>query len=256
MPAVLITGGAQRVGAALSRAFASWGYDVAIHYNGSAEAAEDLARELGKMDVNVLTFQADLGDAQQTEALIGKVVKSLPALSCLVNNASLFIYDEGKTFTADTWDRQMNVNVRAPALLARDFAKHIDDHHGLDDPSIINILDQKVFNPKPEFFSYSASKCALDRLNQLLAIDLAPAIRVNGVAPGLTLPSGAQTQEQFDISHKKTMLGRGSTVDAIVRAVKYLTEEDVVTGQVIFVDGGERFSQRRDYSELIEPQDT
>jgi len=257
MAAVLITGAAKRVGAALARAFAEWGYDVAIHYNRSADAAQNLARELEETGAKAIAVQADLSDAAQTQSLVDRVATQLPGLTCLVNNASLFAYDEGRSFEVETWNKQMNVNLRAPAILSRDFSGFVDrkydeDGHSGGDFAIVNILDQKVFNPKPEFFSYSASKCALERLTQLYAIDLAPRIRVNGVAPGLTLPSGAQTQEQFDASHSNTPLGRGSTVPSMIRAVKYLIDEPVMTGQVLYLDGGERFSQRRDYKEMRE----
>ena len=251
--AVLITGGAKRVGAALARACGAWGFDVALHYNTSAADAEAVARDVAQSGVRCATFQGDLADADMCEGLIGRVVREMPNLRAVVNNASLFDFDQSTDFDVAVWDRQMAVNLRAPAILSRDFANWFSANPGQKDGVLINIIDQKVSDPKPEFFSYTVSKCALERMTRLLAIDLAPAIRVNAVAPGLMLPSGKQTQAQFAAAHDKTPLERGGTVDALTRAIKYLISEPVVTGQIIFIDGGERFSKNRDYSELIDP---
>lgn len=251
--AVLITGGAKRVGAALARACGAWGFDVALHYNASAADAEAVAHDVAQSGGRCATFQGDLADAYICEGLIGRVVNEMPHLRAVINNASLFDFDCSTHFDVAGWDRQMAVNLRAPAILSRDFANWFSEHSGQKDGVLINIIDQKVFDPKPEFFSYTVSKCALERMTRLLAIDLAPDIRVNAVAPGLMLPSGKQTQAQFEAAHDKTLLERGGTVEALTRAVKYLVDEPVVTGQIIYIDGGERLSKTRDYSELIDP---
>ncbi len=245
----LVTGGAKRVGAALSRHLAAKGYAVAVHYNSSSKDADALVDEIKLRGGKAAAVKADLADGAETERLISLTADALSAPSVLINNASLFIYDEAKDFSVETWDRQISANLRAPAILARDLANALPE---TEEGCIINFLDQKVFNPSPIFFSYTVSKTGLERLTQMLAIAMAPRIRVGGVAPGLTLPSGKQTQEQFEEAHNKTLLGKGSTVDGLLAAVDYLLESEVVTGQVLYVDGGERFSGKRNYKDMIE----
>lgn len=249
MTAALITGGAKRVGADLARQMARWGYDIALHYNASPADAERVAGDIRAAGRRVHLIQADLADADQTARLVPAAAKALPELSCVINNASLFDYDRAKSLSVDTWDRQFDVNLRAPALICRDFAAH--SASGGRPGVIINMLDQKIFNPSPEFFSYTVSKAALATLTQLLAVEFAPAIRVNGIAPGLTLPSGKQTRAQFDACHDKTLLGKGARIESIAAAVKYLLEADVVTGQILYVDGGEHLQPQRDYKGMV-----
>ncbi len=238
MKTALITGGAQRVGKALSRALAGRGYAVGIHYNDSAQAAAELVREIEQKGGKAARIRTDLSRVEDTEKLIDSVSRALGPPECLINNASMFSHDTALAFTADDWDKQLAVNMRAPAVLSRDFARGLPEGR---DGCIINLLDQRIDDPTPNFFTYMISKCGLETLTKLNAIALAPRVRVCGVAPGLTLPSGAQTQAHFDKTHAHTLLGRGSTLIDIVKAVEYLIDADTVTGQTIFVDGGERF---------------
>lgn len=248
MKTALITGGAQRVGKAITLALVARGYAVAIHYNGSERAAAELAQEIETRGGRAASLGADLSQSEDTESLIERTCEALSPPDCLINNAATFDHDTATSFTAEDWDGQLGVNLRAPALLSRDFARALPENK---EGCIINLLDQRVDDPSPAFFTYMLSKSGLETLTKLNAIALAPRIRVCGVAPGLTLPSGAQTQAQFDRSHANTLLGRGSTVEGIVQAVIYLIDADTVTGQIIYVDGGERLSPMRDGRDLI-----
>ncbi len=248
MKTALITGGALRVGRAIAIALADRGYAVAIHYNTSTEAATGLVREIEKKGGRAVALGADLAKTEDTESLIECTCKALSPPDCLINNASTFDHDNAASFTAMDWDHQLNVNLRAPALLSRDFARALPEQK---EGCIINLLDQRIDDPSPSFFTYMMSKSGLETLTKLNAIALAPRIRVCGVAPGLTLPSGTQTHVQFETSHAKTLLGRGSTVEGIVGAVGYLIDADTVTGQVIYVDGGERLLPMRHDRDLI-----
>ena len=249
MKTALITGGARRIGKAITLGLAERGYAVAIHYNNSEEEAAALAKRISDAGGSAAIFKADLSELDETEGLIDAVCAGLSSPTCLVNNASSFVHDTTHDFAAGGWEAQHNTNLRAPALLSRDFARAIADGEG---GCIINIIDQRIASPTPTFFTYMMSKSGLETLTRLTAIALAPKIRVCAVAPGLTLRSGAQSQDQFEASHGQTLLGRGSSADDIVDAVLYLIEAETVTGQILFVDGGERFKTIRNDDDLIE----
>ncbi len=249
MKTALITGGAKRVGRGLVQGLARRGFAVAVHYRHSREEAEDLAREIRAQNGICEVFCADLAETEETERLVKAVSESLSPPVCLVNNASTFAYDNAEEFTATGWDAQFAVNLRAPALLSRDFFAALPDG---EEGFILNLLDQKIGNLNPVFFSYTVSKVALEATTRLMAMAYAPRVRVCAVAPGLTLPSGGQTREQFEAHQANSLLPEGSSVDAIVDAALYLLDAKSVTGQVIYVDGGERFQGARDYSDIIE----
>jgi NAD(P)-dependent dehydrogenase (short-subunit alcohol dehydrogenase family) len=239
--AALVTGAGRRIGAHLVRALAGRGYAVAIHYRSSAAEAEALAEEIEQSGGRAITLQADLNDPAQLEGLVAAADAALGPVTVLVNNAALFERDRAADFTLEQWDRQLATNLRAPVVLARQFAGLLPAAAtGL----VVNLLDQRIAAPTKSYFSYTLSKLALAAAIELLAAALAPRVRVNGIAPGLTLISGAQSEADFERLVDRTPLGKGSSLDAIARALIFLLETDVVTGQILFVDGGRRLAGR------------
>jgi NAD(P)-dependent dehydrogenase (short-subunit alcohol dehydrogenase family) len=239
--AALVTGGGRRIGAHLARALAERGYAVAIHYRTSAAEAQALAEEIERSGGRAATLRADLRDPAQLEELMAAAHAAVGPITVLVNSAAVFEHDRAIDFTLEQWDRQLATNLRAPVVLACQFARLLPaDATGL----IVNLLDQRIAAPTKGYFSYTLSKLALTAATELLAAALAPRVRVNGIAPGLTLISGAQSEAEFERLVDRTPLGKGSSPDAIARALIYLLETDVVTGQILFVDGGRRLVGR------------
>ena len=239
---VLITGAGQRLGRAVAAALAEDGHDLVLHYNRSAEEAEALAEACRARGPRVATLAADLSDPDAAAALPGRAADALGPVTTLINNASIYERDRLSDFTAAGWERNMAINLRAPALLCQGFLRQLPDGAR---GCIVNFLDTRVAAPTAgNYLSYTVSKCALAALTRMLAPELAPRIRVNAVAPGLTLPSGGQTQAQFEAAQARAPLGRGAGVEDIVRAVRYLIAAEAVTGETLHVDGGERFHGR------------
>jgi len=232
----LITGSAKRIGEAVARDMATAGWNVAVHYNRSADSAARLVNELCSLGVRAAAVQCDLADGAAVSGLVAECSRQLGPLTCLVNNASLFEFDDPVHFDPATWDRHSAINVRAPLILAREFAAQIPAQTV---GCVVNILDQKVFNLNPDFFSYTLSKVAMEGATRMLAMSLAPAVRVCAVAPGITLISGAQTPEGFERAHAHTPLGHSSDVDDVVDAVRYVIEAKSLTGHTLVVDGGQ-----------------
>jgi len=225
----IVTGGARRIGAAMCRALAADGWHVLIHHNRSHEEAASLAAELG----NAATVRADLADPDAPGAIVA-ALDGLPPARLLVNNASLFVHDVADSFTVESWDSHLRVNLRAPALLSQALASQV----GL----IVNLLDAKLAAPNPDFFSYTVSKHGLAGLTELLARAWASrGIRVCAIAPAVTLVSGAQSGENFDSVHALNALGRGVAVEEIVAALRFIVATPTFTGQTIVLDGGQRF---------------
>ena len=241
MQGVLVTGGAKRVGGAIAAALAADGWFVCIHYNRSASEAEALCDEIIGQGGQAVALGADLASVEATEGLIPRAVAASGSLNALINNASLFENDNIETLTAEAWDAHLHANLRAPALLCRDFARALaSDRTGC----IINLVDQKLWNLNPDFLSYTISKVGLHGLTQVLAMALAPRIRVCGIAPGLLLPSGKMTRQGFERAHGKTPLGRGPEVDEIVAAVRFILGTPSFNAQTITIDGGESLRPR------------
>lgn len=227
----IVTGGAKRIGAALSRALAADGWHVLIHYNRSRAEAEALAAELGGTAV-----RAELADPAAAGTIMA-ALDGLPPARLLVNSASRFVLDEARDFTVEGWNAHLDVNLRAPALLSQAFAARAGEGPGL----IVNLLDAKLAAPNPDFFSYTVSKMGLAGLTELTARAFAPAIRVCGIAPSVTMVSGPQSRENFAQVHDLNALRRGVDVAEIVAALRFIVATPTYTGQTIVLDGGQRF---------------
>jgi len=245
MKGALVTGAGMRIGRALAMALAADGFYVFVHHNRSAAGARETVAEIGKAGGKAKAVKADLSSAKQAEALVGKCqasnVKGGVRLTCLVNSASLFELDRAPMATAAGFDRHMAVNLRAPLLLSQALARQLPDKEtGL----IVNILDQKLFNLNPDFLSYTLSKIGLHGLTTLLAQSFAPRIRVAGIAPGLTLRSGSQTDARFTEQHRQNPLGVGVTPEDLVRALRFIVGTPSYTGDVMIVDSGEHLTGR------------
>jgi NAD(P)-dependent dehydrogenase (short-subunit alcohol dehydrogenase family) len=234
-PAVLITGAARRIGRTIAEVLAAAGWPVCLHYHHSAQEAQALADQLQQAyGVACGVVQADLGRAQEAASLIERACQAMGTeITHVVNNASVFSYDALETLTPDHFDEAMRVNLLAPVLIAQGLQRRKPAQ-----ACIVNILDQKIYNLNPDFFSYTISKQALAGATELLARTVAP-IRVCGIAPGISLPSADQTAEEFSQIGQYTPLGKTSTPLDIAHTVKFIFECESITGQIITVDGGQ-----------------
>ncbi len=236
---VLITGAAYRIGRAIALSFADPGWRVCLHYLGSGDAAEILAEEIRERGAEAVALSADLSKADEARGLIPRCVECLGPPTCLINNASLFQDDSLTGLDVESWQAHMDVNLRAPVLLAQSFAKHLPQGQT---GHVVNIIDQRVLKPLPEFFSYAASKAGLWWVTRTMAQALAPNIRVNAVAPGPILRSIHQTPEEFEAEQRSTLLGHGASPEDIAAAIHFLLQSPSITGQMICVDGGQHLA--------------
>jgi NAD(P)-dependent dehydrogenase (short-subunit alcohol dehydrogenase family) len=235
----LVTGGARRIGAAIVRGLTQTGYAVAIHAYRSGERADALRAEIEAAGGRAAVLIADLADHAAVTPLVSAAVAALGPLTLLVNNAGEFEADAFGALDRKRVERQFDVNLWAPLFLAQAFAAQARRD---DDASIVNVIDQRVFRPTPRFFSYTLAKSALHMATTTLAQALAPHVRVNGVAPGPTLPSPRQDAEAFARQAQLVPLGRGPSPDEIAEAVLYLAHASSVTGVTIAVDGGQHIA--------------
>lgn len=241
MKGALVTGAGVRIGRALAMALAADGFHVFVHHYRSGAGARETVAAIRKAGGKAVAVRADLSSARQAEALVGKCRARGVRLTCLVNNASLFKLDRAPTAKAADFDLHMAINLRAPLLLSQALARQLPDGtKGL----IVNVLDQKLFNLNPDFLSYTLSKVGLQGLTTLLAQSFAPRIRVAGIAPGLTLRSGSQTDARFAEQHAANPLAVGVTTEDLVRALRFILATPSFTGDTLVVDSGEHLTGR------------
>lgn len=237
---VLVTGAAHRLGAAIARAFGENGWHVVIHYGTSKEAAEQLAAALPSAE----TVQCDLADADAAEAMVRQLAARLPDWRVLVNNASVFAEDTTKAPDPAIFARSMAINAASPARMARTFLSHARSAAGR---RVIQLTDQKLANPNPDFYSYTISKHAADAAMELLAMDCTGRDKVLRLAPGAILPSHDQTPQEAEVSHRMNLLHRRTGGDEVAQAALFLATAPLASGQQLFVDSGQHLlAQPRD----------
>jgi NAD(P)-dependent dehydrogenase (short-subunit alcohol dehydrogenase family) len=234
--AALVTGGAQRIGRALTLALAKDGFALAIHYNRSQNAAERLAARIRGDGGKAIALGADLADENSVSALLPRAERELGPVGCLVNNAAVFANDSVATVTRESWELHLAVNLRAPFVLIQNFAARLPAQMS---GVVVNLLDQRVWSLTPYFVSYTLAKAGLWTLTQTMALALAPRIRVNGIGPGPTLPSPRQTPEQFARQYELMPLRRGTSPQEIAAAMRFILSAPAMTGQMIALDGGQ-----------------
>jgi NAD(P)-dependent dehydrogenase (short-subunit alcohol dehydrogenase family) len=240
----LVTGGARRIGRAIALALAHDGWNVAVHYASSREEALAAVAEIEALGRRACAVNRDLAVEAGVKSLLAEVEGEIGRVGCVVNNASLFEYDAAADFGAARLARHMQVNVAAPVLLAQQLAAGLD---AKEQGVVINLLDQKLWNPNPDFLSYTLSKAALAEATTLLAQALAPRVRVVGVAPGLTLTSHMLSDDQFQALHQLSPLGRSSTPADVAATVRFALDNQSITGTTLLVDGGQHLQpQSRD----------
>ncbi len=245
MTAALVTGAGKRLGRAMALYLAGRGFDVAVHYAASRDEAEVVADEIRALGRKAVALQADLLDEAQVETLVPRAVAALGPLTVLINNASIFEYDRIDTATRRSWDRHMESNLRAPYVLTQGFARQCPpataDAAGEPVASglVVNMIDQRVWKPTPEFSTYTIAKMGLWALTRTAAQGLAPQIRVNAIGPGPTLRGARQSEAHFAAQRKATILNRGANPADVVAALGFFLDSPSVTGQMIAVDGGQ-----------------
>lgn len=246
-PLCLVTGGARRLGAAIARHLAP-SFDLAIHYNGSAAEATALKAELDAAGGRVGLFRADFRDSEAAASLVQDVARRMGPIDLVVNSASIFEYDTPSEFCAERMKELLAVNLVAPMVVAREFAS-VTSARGL----LINMLDNKLFAPNPDFFGYSLGKFALKGAVDMLALHFRGRLRVCGIAPGVTLLSGNQSEENFRKSWRHTLTGAGPTPDDIGATVAFIWNTTSINGEIIVLDGGQRLmSLERDVAFVVE----
>ncbi|CAA7623243.1 SDR family oxidoreductase [Magnetospirillum sp. UT-4] len=238
----LVTGAARRIGRAVALDLAEAGFAVAVHYSASGGEAEAVAESIRARGGRAVAIAADLADEAATATLVERAEAALGPLGVLVNNASTFERDEALSATRASWDLHMEVNLRAPFVLSQDFARRLP---AAAEGVIVNLLDQRVWNPTPHFTTYTLSKAGLWTLTQTLALAFAPRIRVVGVGPGPALPSVRQTADQFAAQCAGTPLARGTSPEEIAAAVRFALACPSFTGQMIALDGGQHLQWGR-----------
>lgn len=235
----LVTGGAVRIGQALTLALAGQGARVALHYGSSAAAAGETVAVIRERGGDAALFPADLRDFSQTERLIGKAAAHFGRLDILVNSAAVFTPGAFADTTGAAWDEQITVNLKAPFFLCQAFARHVGSRHA---GQIVNIADWRAVSPDPRYLAYSLTKAGIVTMTKVLARALAPNIRVNAIAPGAILSPTSRDEAYLDELAQRIPLRRHGGPGDVTAALLYLATAEFVTGQVIFVDGGEHLS--------------
>jgi NAD(P)-dependent dehydrogenase (short-subunit alcohol dehydrogenase family) len=246
-PSVLVSGAGKRLGREIALALAAAGWRVAIHYHHSAAQARVTADECSRLTPGAEVFQADLSDEASAQALIPAVIASFNRLDAVVNSASVFEFDDAKSFSYQSLARHMAVNTGAAIHLAHGLWAHFQDRD--EQGVVVNLLDQKLWNQNPDFFSYTLSKAALEAATTMLAMGMAPSLRVVGVAPGLTLTSTYLSDEEFQSLHQLSPIGRSSAPSDVASAVLFACTNRAMTGTTLVVDGGQHLLKfDRDFS--------
>ena len=232
---IIITGGATRIGAAIAKKLSGNKVEIVIHFNKSRTKAIALKKELEKNGTKIHLVKGNLNKEEDIKKIIKSSKKYLKYFDCLVNNASMFENDKLDNFSSESWDKHLNINLKAPALLTREFAKNVKGKNN----NVINIIDQRVFKLTPFFFSYTLSKTGLYTLTKTSAMSLAPKIRVNGIAPGPTIKNKRQSKIHFKNQFLATPLKQQVNVNEISNAVDFFIKTSSITGQVISIDSGQ-----------------
>ena len=233
---ILITGGAKRIGANIAEVLVKNNYNVIIHFNKSRQEAVNLCKKLNKKEKVAYPIQGNLMFEKEVKAVFSDAYKKLSPITGLINNASTFKYDNLKTVSNKNWDYHINPNLKAPVMLSKYFVNFLPKNTR---GNIINIIDQRVMNLTPHFFSYTVSKSALWTITKTMALELAPNIRVNAIGPGPTLKSTFQTDKEFKKQCKSMPLQVGTSPNEISSAVLFLLSIDSITGQLLILDGGQ-----------------
>lgn len=245
----LVTGAARRLGRQIALDLAAHHFDVAVHFRSDPDDAHQTVADLRAVGAAAHAFHADLADEAACRALLPQVVAHFGRVDAVVNNAALFEYDTAASFSHAVMEAHWRVNTAAAVLLAQALHDHHAQHRSASDPAacVVNLIDQKLWNPNPDYFSYTLSKAALEAATVMLAQALAPRVRVCGVAPGVTLASGPMTSQEFAQAHTFTPLHRSSTPADIARSVRFLIDSPAITGTTLLVDGGQHLQgQPRD----------
>ncbi len=244
---VLVTGSAKRLGREIALALAAAGWQVAVHYRQSEDDALQTVADCEQLGATAAAFDADLADESAVRALLPRVVAHFGEVDAVVNSAAIFEHDSAVSFSYAAMEKHLRANTGAAILLAQALHAHVHERAG--DGVVVNLLDQKLWNQNPDFLSYTLSKAALEAANTMLALALAPDVRVVGVAPGLTLTSDYLTPEKFEALHRLSPLGRSSTPEDICSAVKFALDNRALTGTTLVVDGGQHLQRfERDFS--------
>ena len=236
---LLITGAATRIGKAIALHFAERGWNIAIHYFKSSSKAKNLKKIIEQNWSKAALIKADLKNTKQVEKIIPLAKKQLGTIDCLINNAALFEKDDILNFTTKSWNDHLNINLLAPTILIKQFAKQASKK---TKSNIINIIDQRVFKLTPIFMSYTLSKSALYTLTKTMSMRLSPNIKVNGIAPGPTIKSKRQSAKHFNKQAKSTLLKKPVGPEDICDTVEFLINNNSITGQVIAVDSGQNLT--------------
>lgn len=244
---VLVTGAARRLGREIALDLAGAGWQVAVHYRQSAAEALATCADCERLTPGAVALKADLGDEDQTRALVPQLLQRWGRLDAVVNSASMFERDDAASFGYAAMEQHMRSNTGAAIVLAQALHTHVNARSGHG--AVVNLLDQKLWNSNPDFLSYTLSKAALEAANTMLALALAPRLRVVGVAPGLTLTSHMLSEERFNALHRLSPLGRSSTAADVAAAVRFALENRSITGTTLLVDGGQHLMKfERDFS--------
>jgi len=232
---IIITGGATRIGAAIAEKLSGQNKEIVIHYNKSKSKAESLKKKLQNYGSVVYLVKGDLSKENDVNKILKFSKSKLKYFDCLINNASLFENDKLENVSSKSWDKHISINLKAPALLSKEFSKNIRGKNN----NIINIIDQRIFKLTPFFFSYTLSKTGLYTLTKTSAMSLSPNIRVNGIAPGPTIKNKRQSEKHFKTQYLATPLKQQVNVNEICNAVDFFIKNSSITGQVLAIDSGQ-----------------